>query len=61
VVRNDLANDPQECPRKLGRHTAKISAYEGWVHVLEANPDTRLYLDRCDWLFFFGKPHGTPA
>ena len=61
MVRNDLANDLQECLRKLGRHTAKIGAYEGWVQVLEAHPEARLCLDHGDWLFLFGKPHGTPA
>jgi hypothetical protein len=55
MIRIDLQNDLRDCLRKLAYHTEQANAYEGWVQVLQANPDARLCLDHEDWLLFFGK------
>lgn len=44
-----------ECHGKLLEHNEKISDYEGWRQMLEANSKARLLLDQSDWMFFFGK------
>jgi len=54
MIRNDLKKDLDECLKKLGLHTAKLSEYKSWQQVLTANPENRLSLDVADWQFFFG-------
>jgi hypothetical protein len=54
MIRNDLREDLDEILRKLAFHANGINDYEGWVQVLEANPDAVLHLDHEDYLFFFG-------
>lgn len=53
--------DPQmqrqltECHAKIQAHRLALAEYDGWVQVLEANPESRLKLTQADWLYFFGK------
>ena len=54
MIRNDLKKDLDECLKKLGYHTAKLSDFRAWQQVLAANPESRLPLDVADWQFFFG-------
>jgi hypothetical protein len=44
-----------ECHQKIQTHTQAAAEYDGWVQVLNANPDSRLKLTQADWLYFFGK------
>jgi hypothetical protein len=55
LIRNDLQINLDECLQKLAYHTEKLRDYEGWLEMLQANPDERFRLDHDDWLFFFGK------
>lgn len=54
-VRNDLQQKLSECHAKVQKHDQAAAEYDGWVQVLEANPEQRLKLTHQDWLYFFGK------
>lgn len=54
-VRADLQTKLQECHSKIQSHDQAAAEYDGWVQVLNANPETRLKLTQADWLYFFGK------
>jgi hypothetical protein len=55
MVDTTLQADLSECVTKIKQHRDAIRQYEGWVQVLQANPESRLKLHQDDWLFFFGK------
>ena len=55
MVRNDLKDKLDECMDKLAYHVGKRRDYDGWVQVLNGNPEDRLEADMEDWLFYFGK------
>lgn len=55
MVDTTLQADLSECVNKIKEHRAAVRQYEGWVQVLQANPESRLPLHQDDWLFFFGK------
>ena len=55
MVRTDLQRKLTECHTKLKSHDSRIQEYDGWVQVLNANPESRLKLHQDDWLYFFGK------
>lgn len=44
-----------EAHQKIQGHQQAAAEYEGWIQVLEANPESRLKLTQPDWLYFFGK------
>jgi len=48
-----MQRDLTECQSKILEHTDLIKQYDGWLQVLNANPEARLSLDHQDWLFFF--------
>lgn len=50
-----LQRDLSECQDKIMEHHGKVNQYNGWVQVLNANPEARLELDHDDYLFFFGE------
>lgn len=50
-----LQKDLTECHNKIQEHMRMATIYDGWVQVLEANPDLHLQLTHADWLFFFGR------
>jgi hypothetical protein len=50
-----LQDDLSECVGKIREHTGLRAQYAAWVHVLEANAESRLKLTHDDWIFFFGK------
>lgn len=54
-VRADLQIKLQECHSKIQEHQQAAAEYDGWVQVLQANPECRLELTQADWLYFFGK------
>lgn len=54
-VRADLQTKLSECHGKIQQHQQAVAEYDGWVQVLNANPEARLRLTQADWLFFFGK------
>ena len=54
-VRQDLQQKLAECHSKIQSHQQAAAEYDGWVQVLEANPENRLALTQADWLYFFGK------
>jgi len=54
-VRADLQAKLSECHGKIQQHQQAVAEYDGWVQVLQANPESRLGLTQADWLFFFGK------
>lgn len=55
MVRADLQKKLSECHGKIQSHQQAADEYDGWVQVLDANPDNRLKLTQGDWLYFFGK------
>lgn len=55
MVDATLQRDLTECVQKIQTHRAMATQYDGWVQVLEANPESRLKLKHEDWMFFFGK------
>ncbi len=55
MVRNDLQQKLTECHQKIQEHLAKTQEYDGWVQVLNGNPEARFQLNSDDYLFFFGK------
>ncbi len=44
-----------EAHNKIGEHMGKISAYDGWIQVLEGNSKASYDLHHDDYLYFFGK------
>jgi hypothetical protein len=44
-----------ECQGKILEHDNLVRTYDGWVQVLQGNPEARVTLHHDDWLFFFGK------
>jgi hypothetical protein len=54
LVRSDLQTRLTECHQKMQEHNRYIREYEGWVQVLEGNPENQLTLHADDYLFFFG-------
>lgn len=55
MVRADLQKKLTECHNKIQSHQQAHDEYDGWVQVLQANPESRLKLTQGDWLYFFGK------
>jgi hypothetical protein len=55
MVDATLQRDLNECVKKIRAHRDMATEYDGWVQVLEANPESRLKLTHGDWMFFFGK------
>jgi hypothetical protein len=54
-VDSQLQKQLQECHSKIQTHRTAVVEYDGWVQVLEVNPEARLKLTQADWLYFFGK------
>lgn len=54
-VRSDLQQKLTECHLKVQSHSTAAAEYDGWIQVLESNPESRLKLTQGDWLYFFGK------
>lgn len=50
-----MQRDLNEAHGKIKAHRELQKQYDGWLQVLEANPESRLKLTHDDWLFFFGK------
>lgn len=50
-----LQKDLNECVSKIRTHQSAATEYDGWIQVLQANPEARLKLKHADWMFFFGK------
>jgi hypothetical protein len=44
-----------EAHQKIQTHQQAVAEYDGWIQVLQANPESRLKLTQADWLYFFGK------
>lgn len=55
MVDSTLQTDLNECVSKIHAHKSAATDYDGWVQVLNANPEARLKLKHGDWMFFFGK------
>lgn len=55
TINPDLQRKLAECHGKIQSHSQAVSEYDGWVQVLDANPENRLELTQADWLYFFGK------
>lgn len=55
MVDSTLQRDLSECVQKIQSHRVSATEYEGWLQVLDANPEARLKLKHDDWMFFFGK------
>src|SRR5579862_2542895 len=52
MVRADLQRKLAECHSKIQSHQQASDEYEGWIQVLNANPEQRLKLTQSDWLYF---------
>lgn len=50
-----LQRDLSECQEKIMEHHGLVQTYDGWIQVLNANPEARLSLEHDDYLFFFGE------
>lgn len=55
MVDNTLQKDLSECVTKIASHRAAATEYDGWIQMLNANPEARVKLTHDDWMFFFGK------
>jgi hypothetical protein len=55
TIRADLVKKLTECHAKIQGHQQAAAEYDGWIQVLQANPESRLKLTQADWLYFFGK------
>lgn len=55
TVDQKLLREYSECIEGIKRNRELLRQYDGWIQVLQANPDQQLELDHEDWLFFFGK------
>lgn len=55
VIDASLQRDLSEVQSKIMEHHHKIVEYDGWVQVLNGNPEARLELEHDDYLFFFGE------
>lgn len=55
MVDNTLQRDLSECVTKIASHRAAATEYDGWIQMLNANPESRVKLNHDDWMFFFGK------
>lgn len=55
MVRADLQSKLTECHGKIQTHEQAAAEYEGWVQMLDANPEARVKLTQADWLYFFQK------
>jgi hypothetical protein len=55
MVDSTLQRDLNECANKIREHREAATGYDGWVQVLQANPEARLKLKHDDWMYFFGK------
>ena len=55
VVDNVFQHRLNEAASKVKEHTAKVTEYDGWRQVLEANSGRTYKLNADDFLFFFGK------
>lgn len=47
--------DLSECAGKIQLHREMATGYDGWIQMLNANPEARLRLKHNDWMYFFGK------
>src|ERR1700735_594671 len=54
MVRNDLQEKLSECHEKMTEHSGKVREYDGWIQVLNGNPEHRIDLNADDFLYFFG-------
>lgn len=55
TVDTTLQRDLSECVTKIASHRAAATEYDGWIQMLNANPEARVKLTHDDWMFFFGK------
>jgi len=55
VVNTDYQKKLNECHQKIQSHKNKAAEFDGWLQMLESNPDAIVPLDSEDFLFFFGK------
>jgi hypothetical protein len=55
MVRADLQSKITECHNKIMSHQQAADEYDGWIQLLDANPEARVPLTADDWLYFFGK------
>ena len=55
MVDATLQRDLNDCVSKIRTHREAAAEYDGWLQVLDANPESRLKLKHDDWMFFFGK------
>lgn len=55
MVDATLQRDLNDCVTKIRTHREAAAEYDGWLQVLDANPESRLKLKHDDWMFFFGK------
>lgn len=53
-VKPELQVKVKECHDKIREHLSAVREYDGWMQVLNANPESRMKLKHGDWLFFFG-------
>lgn len=54
VIDAGLQRDITECQEKIMDHNRLVGEYDGWLQVLNGNPEARLSLEHDDYLFFFG-------
>jgi hypothetical protein len=54
-IKPELQQKLTECHQKIQAHMQSAAEYDGWIQVLEANPENRVKLTQADWLYFFGK------
>lgn len=50
-----MQRDLNECTQKIQTHRGAATDYDGWIQMLNANPEARLKLKHNDWMYFFGK------
>lgn len=54
-VNDTLKKQLLECHTKIQEHQQAADRYEGWIQLLNDNPDLELKLTYSDWLYFLGE------
>lgn len=55
MVDKRMQEDLTEAVTRIKTHRDLARHYDGWVQMLNANPEARVKLKHSDWMFFFGK------
>lgn len=55
TIDTTMQRDLSECAEKIQTHRQAATEYDGWIQMLNDNPEDRVKLKHNDWMYFFGK------